>query len=49
MLGLARVALEQSMLGTFRTGSRDAETERQVLSELDDAWQQLAARPRLLV
>jgi plasmid stabilization system protein ParE len=45
VLGLARVALEQSMLGTFRTGSRDAETERQVLSELDDAWQQLAARP----
>lgn len=45
VLGLARVALEQSMLGTFRTGSRDAAAERQVLTELDAAWQQLAARP----
>lgn len=44
-LGLSRVVLQQSMLGTLRTGSRDADAEQRVLDELDAAWQQLAARP----
>ena len=43
--GISRLVLRQSMLGTWRSGSRDPEAERRALAALDEAWQQFAQRP----
>jgi hypothetical protein len=45
LIGLSMTAMHASLAGTWSTGSRDREAERQALRELDDAWQQQLQRP----
>jgi hypothetical protein len=44
--GLGMAVLHASLGGTWRTGSRDAERERQALNALDQAWHELLAAPQ---
>ncbi len=43
--GLARTTVQLSLLGTWRSGSRDADRERQALGDLDEALQRLVRDP----